>query len=127
MSIHLATNPGYGLNDILWRERHSFAAKIRIVRGVLGWSQSELGKRVGLSQRAIHKLEQGETEPRRATFHSIEEIWKESGIDFDDFPDGGFRVNVRWAVLESEPRVPRRLSLHRRAAGGAINRTAKAL
>ena len=44
-------------------ERHAFAAKIRLARAVLGWSQSELGRRVGLTQRAIHKLEQGDTEP----------------------------------------------------------------
>jgi ribosome-binding protein aMBF1 (putative translation factor) len=34
-----------------------------LVRAVLGWSQTELAQRIGLTQSAIHKLEQGETEP----------------------------------------------------------------
>jgi transcriptional regulator with XRE-family HTH domain len=99
MPTHLVTHRDYGLAEILRHERHIFAAKIRIVRASLGWSQSELGKRVGLSQRAIHKLEQGDTEPRRATFRAIEDTWKEQGLDFDDLPDGGFRVIVHGAAL----------------------------
>jgi ribosome-binding protein aMBF1 (putative translation factor) len=34
-----------------------------LVRAVLGWSRTELAQRIGLTQSAIHKLEQGETEP----------------------------------------------------------------
>jgi transcriptional regulator with XRE-family HTH domain len=80
-------------------ERQAFAAKIRMARAVLGWSQSELGFRVGLTQRAIHKIEQGDTEPRRATVRAIEEIWREQGIEFEDLGDGGFRVSVRSSLL----------------------------
>ena len=81
-------------------ERHAFAAKIRLARAVLGWSQSELGYRVGMTQRAIHKLEQGETEPRRTTMRALEEIWRENDLEFEDLADGGFRVNIRAAILE---------------------------
>jgi len=81
-------------------ERYAFAAKIRIARAVLGWSQSELGFRIGVTQRAIHKLEQGETEPRRTTMRALEEIWREHHIEFDELADGGFRVSIRAAVLE---------------------------
>jgi hypothetical protein len=52
-----------------------------------------------LTQRAIHKLEQGETEPRRATVHAIEEAWRNQGIEFEDLSDGGFRVIVRSSLL----------------------------
>ena len=79
-------------------ERHAFAAKIRLVRAVLGWSQSELGVRIGMTQRAIHKLEQGETEPRRTTMRALEEIWRENNIEFEDLADGGFRVSIRAAA-----------------------------
>lgn len=80
---------------------------------MLGWSQSELGLRVGLTQRAIHKLEQGETEPRRATLRAIEFIWREQKIDFEDLGDGGFRANIRPAVIQQPgPALARR----RRAA-----------
>ena len=81
-------------------ERHAFAAKIRIARAVLGWSQSELGFRIGVTQRAIHKLEQGETEPRRTTMRALEVIWREHNVEFEDLAEGGFRVSIHAAVLE---------------------------
>jgi transcriptional regulator with XRE-family HTH domain len=90
-----------------------FAAKIRLARAVLGWSQSELGLRVGLTQRAIHKLEKGESAPRRTTVRAIEEIWRAQNIEFEDLPDGGFRVSVRASVLD-RPAVGR--SRRQRAA-----------
>jgi transcriptional regulator with XRE-family HTH domain len=90
-------------------ERQAFAAKVRMARAMLGWSQSEFGFRVGLTQRAIHKLEQGNTEPRRATVRAIEEVWREQGIEFEDFPDGGFRVSVRAALLDGPVTAPARL------------------
>ena len=83
-------------------ERHAFAAKVRLARAVLGWSQSELGTRIGLTQRAIHKLEQGETEPRRTTIHALEETWREQKIEFEDRADGGFRVNIRPSAFKPE-------------------------
>jgi transcriptional regulator with XRE-family HTH domain len=89
-------------------ERHAFAAKIRIARAVLGWSQSELGYRIGMTQRAIHKLEQGETEPRRTTMRALEEIWREHQIEFEDLADGGFRVGIRATVLEQPLTAPAR-------------------
>ena len=88
------------LLELVRLERLVFAAKIRMARAVLGWSQSEFGFRVGLTQRAIHKIEQGDTEPRRTTVRAIEEIWREEGIEFEDLTDGGFRVSVRSSLLE---------------------------
>lgn len=88
------------LVDLIRLERRAFAAKLRMARALLGWSQSEFGVRVGLTQRAIHKLEQGDTEPRRATVRAIEEVWREQGIEFEDSIDGGFRLHVRSAVFE---------------------------
>jgi transcriptional regulator with XRE-family HTH domain len=80
-------------------ERLAFAAKLRVSRAVLGWSQTELGRRAGLSQRAVHKIEQGETEPRPTTLSAIEEIWRDEDVEFEDLPDGGFIVTVRASVL----------------------------
>ena len=56
-------------------ERLIFAAKLRVSRAVLGWTQTELGHRVGLSQRAVHMIEQAETEPRPLTVRRIEQFW----------------------------------------------------
>ena len=100
------------LAELVSRERHAFAAKLRVARAVLGWSQGELAARSGLTQRAVHKLEQGETEPRRTTVYAVETIWREEGLAFEDNGDGGFRVSVRPALLTPNTRQSRR----RRAA-----------
>lgn len=92
-----------GVREACRLERHAFAAKIRLARAVLGWSQSELGAHVGLSQRTIHKLEQGETEPRRATVRAMEFIWREQGIQFEDFSDGSFTAHICSAVIQPRP------------------------
>src|SRR4029077_16983859 len=89
------TSGSYDLRALVQIERHAFAAKVRLVRAVLGWSQTELGRRIGLTQRAIHKLEQGETAPRRATLRALEELWRERKIEFEDLADGGFGVSIR--------------------------------
>jgi transcriptional regulator with XRE-family HTH domain len=96
------------LAELLRIERRAFAAKVRLLRAVLGWSQSELGFRVGLTQRAIHKIEQGETEPRRTTIRAIEELWREQGVEFEDMPDGGFRVSIRAGLIERPATVQSR-------------------
>ena len=88
------------LFELIRLERRCFAAKIRAARAILGWSQSELGQHVGLTQRAIHKLEQGDTEPRRATLRAIEEAWQAQGLEFEDMADGGFRVIVRAHIVD---------------------------
>ncbi len=83
-------------------------------RAILGWSQVELASRIGLTQRAVHKLEQGNTEPRRATIRIIEETWRAEGLEFEDIGDGGFRLIVRAKLLgENGNRHTRR-----RAASG---------
>jgi len=79
----------------------AFAAKVRAGRAVLGWSQTELGRRVGLTQRAIHKLESGSTEPRRKTIEAIEEIWRDQNIQFNDQADGGFQMEIRARALRA--------------------------
>jgi DNA-binding XRE family transcriptional regulator len=99
MTVHVAPH-SRELAELIRLERRAFAAKVRMARAVLGWSQSEFGAHVGLTQRAIHKLEQGDTEPRRATVRAIEQVWREQGIEFEDLADGGFRVSVRAALLD---------------------------
>ncbi len=98
--MQVGTHESRDLIELIRLERRAFAAKIRAARAILGWSQSELGLRVGLTQRAIHKLEQGDTEPRRATVRAIEEVWRGQGIEFEDLADGGFRLNVRAHVVD---------------------------
>jgi transcriptional regulator with XRE-family HTH domain len=113
--MHTAPQAARDLLELVTLERRAFAAKVRIARAVLGWSQSELGLRVGLTQRAIHKLEQGETEPRRTTVHAMEQVWVLQGIEFEDLPGGGFRATVQAPALDRPITAPDR---RRRAERG---------
>lgn len=83
------------------RERHAFAAKVRGARAVLGWSQAELGQRVGVTQRSINRLEQANVDIRRSTAVAIEEVLREEGVSFEPIQSGGFRIVV-------QPRTSRR-------------------
>lgn len=113
MTTHIARQISRDLVELMKLERRAFAAKVRMARAVLGWSQSELGTHVGLTQRAIHKLEQGNTEPRRATVHAIEEVWRDQGLEFEDLTDGGFRVIIRSSLLDrTAGGTPRRRPAH---------------
>ena len=100
VATHITTQ-WRGPSKALPFDTHIFAAKVRLVRAVMGWSQTALGRRVGLTQRAIHKLEQGETEPRRSTVQALEEIWREQDIEFEDLAEGGFRVSIRPSAVDS--------------------------
>ena len=106
MSVQFAEPVSRDLAELVRLERRAFAAKLRMARAVIGCSQSELALHAGLTQRSVHKLEQGETEPRRATVYAIERFWREHGIEFEDLTDGGFRVSVRPALLNSPSTAP---------------------
>ncbi len=108
MTIQLSRKESTNLVELVRLECRAFAAKIRIVRAVLGWSQTELAVRIGLTQRAIHKLEQGETEPRRATVRAIEAVWRDEGIEIEDMIDGSFSVRVRHSIFGQPMRAKQR-------------------
>src|SRR5262249_23737372 len=126
MPIH-PTAHSHDLGELLRIERHGFAAKIRLARAVLGWSQTELGARIGLTQRAIHKLEQGETEARRTTVQALQGIWREQNIELEELADGGFRVIIRSSVLERpvSVRSRRNRAARTRLGGMTVHRTRK--
>jgi len=88
--------------DMLRMERSAFGAKIRAARAVLGLSQDELGGSVGLTQRSVHRIEQGLVEPRLRTMLSMEQFWIDRGIGFEDLPDGGFRLVVKGSLLRDQ-------------------------
>lgn len=76
------------------QERLEFAAKVRAARALLGWSQAELGQRVGVTQRSINRLEQANVDIRRSTAVAIEEVLREEGVSFEVIQSGGFRIVV---------------------------------
>lgn len=90
------------VNDMLRLERTAFGAKTRAARAVLGFSQDEFGELVGLTQRSVHRIEQGLVEPRLRTILAIDQFWKDHGIAFEDLPDGGFRLVVKGSLLRGQ-------------------------
>ena len=76
-----------------------FAAKIRAARAVLGWSQTELGKKARVTQRAIYRLEKAAVRARHLTQVRINKAFKDAGIGFAHLPNGGFEMIVRRQLL----------------------------
>jgi transcriptional regulator with XRE-family HTH domain len=89
----------------LRRERVTFAAKVRGARAILGWSQRELGARVSLTQKSVYRMELGTHDLRRSTVVTVEQVLKAEGVEFEDLPDGGFKVLVREPVLAKHERA----------------------
>jgi hypothetical protein len=52
-----------------------------------------------LTQKSVHRIEQGSVEPKLRTIATIEQFWRDSGLAFEQLPDGGFRLIVRAVVL----------------------------
>src|SRR5262245_21602608 len=90
---------GQNPTDVKGVEREAFAAQIRAARAALDWSQSELGKRVGLSQRAVHQLETGDVAPRKSTEAAILKTFAEKGIGFIRRADHGFEMILSGALF----------------------------
>jgi DNA-binding XRE family transcriptional regulator len=89
------------LDQVLQVERVAFAAKLRAARAVLGLSQDELAREIGMTQRSVHRIEQGSVQPKVRTILVIESFWRRRGIAFETLSDGGFRLVVDGAVLAS--------------------------
>src|SRR5215469_7873648 len=87
------------------RDRLLVAATVRMARAALGWSQAEFGRFLGMSQRAIHRIEQGHSEPRRTTLLAIESLLRKAGFKIEDRSDGGFAMVVPGTML-GEPVHP---------------------
>ncbi len=87
-------DPDRDLSFVVASDRHRFAAKVRAGRAILGWSQTELGRRAGLSQRSIYRLEMAAVDIRRSTVVALETVFARAGIDFEPAADGGFKVVV---------------------------------
>jgi DNA-binding XRE family transcriptional regulator len=82
------------VSHALRRERASFGAKVRVARAVLDLSQDEFARGVGLTQKSVHRIEQGIVEPKLRTLFAIERYWIDHGVAFEDLQDGGFRLVV---------------------------------
>ena len=73
-----------------------------MARAALGWSQTELARRTGLTQRAIYRLENAAAGCRKSTISAIDAAFDEAGLRFQRMPDGGFSVTVPNSILGRE-------------------------
>jgi DNA-binding XRE family transcriptional regulator len=90
--------PRYDLAHELRAGRVMFAAKVRSARAVLGLSQDELGRCIGLTQKSVHRIEQGTVDPKLQTVLKIQRFWSEQEIAFEELRSGGFRRVVECDV-----------------------------
>jgi ribosome-binding protein aMBF1 (putative translation factor) len=85
-------------------DRRLFAARIRAARAVLGWSQTELGQKARVTQRAIYRLESAAVTARHLTRMRINKAFAEAGIGFAELPSGGFEMIVRTQLVTGSHR-----------------------
>ena len=81
-----------------------FAARMRAARAVLGWSQTELGRRAKVTQRAIYRLERAAVRARHQTEVRINKVFKEAGVAFQELPSGGFEMSVASELVTKSAR-----------------------
>ena len=71
------------------------SAQFRAARGLVGWSQQELAKKAGVGTVAIHQLESGSSQPRRATLDVVRRALEAAGVQFIDENGGGAGVRLQ--------------------------------
>jgi predicted transcriptional regulator len=79
---------------------------MRAARAVLGWSQTELGKKAHVTQRAIYRLEKAAVRARHLTQVRINRAFEDAGIGFAHLPSGGFEMIVRSQLLAVSQQKP---------------------
>ncbi|MDR3488219.1 MAG: helix-turn-helix domain-containing protein [Bradyrhizobium sp.] len=75
------------------------SAQCRAARGLIGWSQQDLAKNSGIGTVAVHQLESGISQPRRATLDVVKRAFEAAGVEFIDENGGGPGVRLRKSGL----------------------------
>jgi transcriptional regulator with XRE-family HTH domain len=76
------------------------AGQCRAARGLLGWSQQDLAKVARVGVVTVHQLENGLSQPRRATLEVIRRAFESAGIEFIDENGGGPGVRLRMPMRQ---------------------------
>jgi predicted transcriptional regulator len=71
------------------------AAQVRAARGWLCWTQDELARRSGLSQRSVARFELEISAPYASTVAALRKAFEDQGISFDFEGTEGKGVRVR--------------------------------
>jgi transcriptional regulator with XRE-family HTH domain len=83
---------------LLWINHYPLmitSAQCRAARGLIGWSQQDLAKSAGVGTVAVHQLESGRSQPRRATLDVVRRALEAAGVQFIDENGGGAGVRLR--------------------------------
>ena len=102
MGLVVATSHSRQRRDLahdLRVERVTFAAKVRTARAILSLSQEQFARHIGLTQKSVHRIEQGAVDARLDTVLRIQRFWLRQGIAFENLRDGGFKLIVGSDVL----------------------------
>jgi transcriptional regulator with XRE-family HTH domain len=70
-------------------------AQCRAARGLLDWSQQDLASQAGVGVVTVRQVENGSTEPRRATLAVVRQAFDRAGVEFIDENGGGPGVRLR--------------------------------
>ena len=79
------------------------SAQCRAARGLVGWSQQQLANKAGIGTVAVHQLENGTRQPRRATLDVVRRAFEAAGVEFIDENGGGAGVRLR-KPTEAKPK-----------------------
>jgi transcriptional regulator with XRE-family HTH domain len=73
-------------------------SEIRAARSLLGWSQTELGRRAGISANGVSLIESGRVDPHVTTLQALVKALEEGGVEFiagEDADGAGVGVSQR--------------------------------
>jgi predicted transcriptional regulator len=73
-------------------------AQIRAARALIGWKQSDLAKKSGVSEISVKNIERGATDARSSTLAALQSAFSKAGVVFldpGDTRDGGHGVRLR--------------------------------
>jgi transcriptional regulator with XRE-family HTH domain len=76
------------------------AAQIRAARMLIGWKQTDLAAKSGVSEISIKNIERGHTDPRSSTLAALQAAFDKAGVVFleaGDTRDGGPGVRLKAA------------------------------
>lgn len=71
------------------------AAQIRAARALLGWTQTELAERSGLSLPSLSAIETTQVSPRRSTVARIVRALEDAGVIFTNGDEPGVKMRAK--------------------------------
>ena len=77
-------------------------AQIRAARALLGWKQTDLAERAGVSEISIKNIERGATDPRGSTLAKLQSAFEAAGVQFLD--PGQHSISGGHGVRISDPK-----------------------